>query len=399
MPPILQPECTPASDSQLINAIYEAAIYPQLWPQVLDSIRLNCGADQCTIFYYDAIERRCNYAAAARLKTQTLDLYLDEFIAPQAAQLNNQLRGLPEGMAVTDSDIVQLSGKRYAQIVGAKYMQCLWPKLHFQAGAVLYRGVNGCAGLGLQNFESSLPLTATHIDKLQRLLPHLVQAIHIRQRIHLLEKANHAFEAVLKHLRLGVVLLDPRQQVTFINPEAMRALSKSQQVHFQMHKPFQVDTCHINTCHLDTNNSISVNEKLLKKEKRKIIGKDSSIKIEYPQGHLKLSIFALNENQEKIWPIYNEQGLPPNSRYLILVQDSQRHCDPPIQYLKAAYGITPAESELIEHLINGSTLGEAAKKRAVTHETARWQMKNIMQKTQVHSQPQLSQLMLSLMEG
>lgn len=382
------------SEATLINSIYAAAMHSHLWPQVLDLIREFCGADQCTVFYYDGIERQRNYAAAARLKVQTLELYLDEFIAPQAEQINTQLRCIPEGKVVTDHDILCLSGKNYAQIVGAKYMQCLWPKLHFQAGAVLFRSANGSAGLGLQNFADSPPLNADNIARLQRLTPHLIQAIHIRQRINLLEKANHAFEAVLKHLRLGVVLLNEYEQVTFINPEAMRAFSKCADVHYKLNQPLQFFQYSP-----DRSNTFLTKEKQKKPEKRKIAGDDACIKIEYPQGQLKLSFFTIGVPHSNAHEHLIENGLPVNAHYLVLVQDSHRPCDLPINYLKQAYGITPAEGELINHIMNGATLAEAAEKRAVTHETARWQMKNIMQKTQVHSQTQLSQLMLSLMEG
>lgn len=391
---LLQPDPTKGCKSSLINAIYDAAMYPHLWPQVLDAVRQFCGADQCTVFYYDAIERQRNYAAAARLQMQTLDLYLDEFIAPQAEQINTQLRCLVEGKVVTDQDILYLSGKSYAQIVGTKYMQCLWPKLRFQAGSVLFRNASGCAGLGLQNFEHSPPLNASSIECLQRLTPHLMQAIRIRQRINLLEKANHALEAVLKHLRLGVVLLDEYEQVTFINPEAMRAFSKCAAVNCKLHQPLQ-----FTQYSPDRSNMVLTKEKPKKNEKRKIAGDNSCIKIEYPRGHLKLSFFTIGVPHGDTYEYHVENGLPVNAHYLVLVQDSQRSCDLPINYLKQAYGITPAEGELIGHIVNGASLVEAAEKRAVTHETARWQMKNIMQKTQVHSQTQLSQLMLSLIEG
>lgn len=389
-----QPDATMGSESTLINAIYDAAMQPDLWPQVLEGIRKFCGADQCTVFYYDEIDRQRNYAAAARLRVQTLDLYLDEFIAPQAEQINNQLRCLPEGEVVTDADIYRLSGKHYAQIVGVKYMQCLWPKLQFQAGIVLFRGNNACAGLGLQNFSDSSPLNPNNIAQLQRLTPHLIQAIHIRQRINLLDKANHAFEAVLKNLRLGVILLDEFEQIRFINSEAMHALSKCTGICYRLHSRFQVNLQHPDSCA-----PALCKAKQSKNEKRKIATTDSCIKIEYPNGHLKLSFFNLNKALGRSSTAGTDKDWPDTTQYLVLVQDSLRHCDLPIHYLKQAYGITPAEGELIAHLINGSTLMEAAEKRAVTHETARWQMKNIMQKTQVHSQNQLSQLMLSLMNG
>lgn len=391
---LFQPATTKSCEATLINAIYDAAMHPHLWSQVLDAIREFCGADQCTVFYYDGIERQRNYAAAARLKVETLDLYLNEFIAPQAAQINNQLRCLPEGKVVTDKDISQLSGKSYAQIVGTKYMECLWPKLNFQAGTVLFRNANACAGLGLQNFEHTAPLNPTSIERLQRLTSHLTQAIHIRRRINLMEKANHALEAVLKHLRLGVVLLNEHEQLTFINSEAMRAFSLCADIHYKLYQPLQ-----FSNYATDQNTFFFTHEKQKKYQKRKSTGDDCFIRIEYPQGHLKISFFTISVKHRENHGHQSKNKVPVKAHYLVLVQDSHRPCDLPIHYLKQAYGITPAESELINHMMNGATLVEAAEKRAVTHETARWQMKNIMQKTQVHSQTQLSQLMLSLMEG
>lgn len=389
-----QPAPKMGCEANLINAIYDAAIHSHLWPQVLNAIRKFCDADQCTLFYYDSEERRHNYAAAAHMNMQILDLYLNEFISPQAEKIHNELHYLPEGKVVADHDLLCLSGKNYAQIVGTKYMQCLWPKLHFQAGVVLLRNTSNCAGLGLQTFEHSAPLSTSSIERLQRLAPHLVQAICIRQRINLLEKANHALEAVLRHLRLGVILLDEYEKISFINPEALRAFSKCTDIGYNLHQRL-----HFPQYSPNHNTASLTKEKPKKNEKRKIVGDDIYIKINYPQGHLKIRFFTICASYKDTLPHKLKHSFPVNSYYLVLVQDSHRPCNLPINYLRQAYGITPAEGELIHHIMNGATLVEAAEKRAVTHETARWQMKNIMQKTQVHSQLQLSQLMLSIMEG
>lgn len=386
MNPFLQPSALGGCESKLINAIYDAATRSDLWPRVLDGIRKFCGTDQCTIFFYDGIEQHRNYAAAARLKIQTLDLYLDQFITSQAEQLNNQLRCLPTGKVVTDIDIFQLSGNSYAQIVGEKYMQSLWPKLQFQAGVVLFRSENSCAGLALQNMEDTRSIDGYMIERLQRLTPHLIQATHIRQRINQLEKANNAFEAVLKYIRLGVILLDENYRLTFINPEAMRAFSKCANIQYKLHQKFQLADAVQNASAL----SISTE----KYQKRKIVATETSIKVDYPNGHLKLNLFAINSNQ--YIPIPNKTEIAGNARYLVLIQDSCRPCTLPTQYLKQAYGITPAEGELVTHLVNGASLVEAAEMREITHETARWQMKNIMQKTGAHTQTELALLMLSL---
>ena len=390
----IQPSLFRSHTLDLVNLIYDAALQPNLWQQVLETIRIYCGADQCTLFYYDSLQQRHNYAAAARTDEATLNLYLKEFIAQQAAQINNQLAKLPEGVVVSNQDIHHLTGSDYSVVVGDKYMNTLWPNLHFQAGAVLLRGTASCAGLGLQNFGGSPSLTQDALKLLQSITPHLRQAMYMRQRISMQEHANHAFEVVLKHVQLGVILLDADYRITFINPAAKNSLAKSACFSHELHQPLRIT----NLTHSQWDELFTPGP-TQRKGKRICQGTGHCMKLDYINGQLKLNAFRIGRDTHKVALTSGFNGLPQDSHYLLLVQDSQRPCELPMQYLERAYAITPAEAELIYALVNGATLSEAADQRAVTKETARWQLKHIMQKTGTHSQTELSRLMLALCDA
>lgn len=391
---LIQPKLSPGYTHDLVNLIYDAALRPDLWRRVLKIIRTSCGADQCTLFYYDHLQHQHNYAAAARADKNTLNLYLNEFIAQQAAQINNQLAKLPEGVVVSDQDIHCLAGTGYSAIVGDKYMNALWPNLYFQAGIVLLRGAISCAGLGLQNFSRSPALTEDAFRLLQSIAPHLRQAMYIRQRATMLEHANHAFESVLKHAQLGVILLDANYKITFINPAAKNSLAKSSCF---THEPQQ--SLRITNLTHSQWDALFTARTTHRKGKRICQGTNQCLKLDYVDGQLKLNAFRMGSGIHEIGLANRLYGLPQNTRHLLLIQDSQRPCKLPLQYLERAYAITPAEAELIYALVNGATLHEAAEQRAVTKETARWQLKNIMQKTETHSQTELSRLMLALCDS
>ena len=63
--------------------------------------------------------------------------------------------------------------------------------------------------------------------------------------------------------------------------------------------------------------------------------------------------------------------------------------------LSDVYGLTPAESELTQLLIQGRTLEQAAKARKVTLNTARSQLKQVFAKTETSRQGELVHLVLA----
>ena len=383
----LETRHTKPSMCDTINLIYQAALQPLLWSEVLNDIRMLCNTDQCTLFFYDAFDPSRCLVSAARADEQALASYLKNFIKLQAAQINNQLKALPEGTVATNEHIRQFSGDEYSKIVGANYMENIWPNLKFEAGVVLLRGDASCAGLRLQNFNNSQALSAKSVSLLQKLSPHLRQAMQIHQKFTELENTNDALKKVLHSSKVGVILLDGNFTVQLINHKAKHALEKiDNQVITQKLTLEKIDSTQLHKIINHLNSPTTKSTKSCRE-------KNAEFQIFYKNGHLKVNGYLLEKPSGSIT---GETFSQIDPAYLILIRDSNESCDLGLQYLQSAYEITATERKLILGLINGDSLLDNANSQMVKPSTVRWHLKNIMQKTLTHSQTELTRLMLEL---
>jgi DNA-binding CsgD family transcriptional regulator len=81
----------------------------------------------------------------------------------------------------------------------------------------------------------------------------------------------------------------------------------------------------------------------------------------------------------------------PHARVLVMLRDPHGDSNLPPGLLQRLFGLSPAESRLAAALCIGSTLNEYAAQAGVAVGTARYQLKQIMGKTQVSKQSQLVQ--------
>lgn len=376
--------------SQLIAMIYDAAMNPSRWQPVLQAIQTLCGADQCTLFFYDAFCRSRNYASAARISADSINAYLNHFIDVQARDINNQLKDLPEGKVVSAQDLHALTKTTYEKLVGNEYMDKAWPNLSFQAGAVLLRSPHECAGLGLQSFKHSQPISGAQLKLLQELTEHFVLAIKIHQAISRGQQQQNAFANIIGNIHHGVLLLDDHLRLLSSNAEAIRIIEQANIFTINQHGQL----CN----HQDTENSTLA--MLLKKLKshalnpNKEVQRNTTFSIKSNNNPIPIK-FQLFPSEEKV----QNAALATDTSYLILLNDPNRSWQLPHQYLESTYSFTETECELLHFLVNGDTINDAAERCDISIETARWRLKKILKKSSTHSQAELSRLLLNLCDG
>lgn len=333
--------------SQLIAMIYDAAMNPSRWQPVLQRIQILCGVDQCTLFFYDAFCRSRNYASAARISTDSINAYLNYFIDEQAKDINNQLKELPEGKVVSAHDIHALTKTTYEKLVGHEYMDKAWPNLSFQAGAVLLRSLHECAGLGLQSFKNSPPISDSQLKLLQELTEHFVIAIKIHQAISHGQQQQYAFANIIGNIHHGVLLLDTHLRLLSSNAEAIRIIEQTNIFTINQHNQL---CSHPNT----ESSALAVLLKTLKSnalQTNKETTKNTvfSIKSNNNPIPIKLQLFSSDEKTE-------DTKLAADTTHLILLNDPNRSWQLPNQYLESTYSFTETECELLHFLANGDTI-------------------------------------------
>jgi len=86
-------------------------------------------------------------------------------------------------------------------------------------------------------------------------------------------------------------------------------------------------------------------------------------------------------------------GHPPMA--VLLVADLQARAAPPIEALSALYGLTAAEARLAAALAAGQNLRDYATSSGIALCTARWQLQQVLAKTDTHRQSDLVRLILA----
>ena len=91
-------------------------------------------------------------------------------------------------------------------------------------------------------------------------------------------------------------------------------------------------------------------------------------------------------------PLLRRTGNPfllRQAALIVMISDPALEAGVPTRWLHERYGLTDTESRLVQELIGGAKLREAAEQHTLSYETARWYMKIIYKKTGTSGQAQL----------
>jgi DNA-binding CsgD family transcriptional regulator len=78
----------------------------------------------------------------------------------------------------------------------------------------------------------------------------------------------------------------------------------------------------------------------------------------------------------------------------VIVMDPETGTEPAVELLRSVHGLTPAEADLVSHLVRGRSLEQAARARGTSVHTVRGHLKQVFSKTGTHRQGELVQLVL-----
>jgi len=84
---------------------------------------------------------------------------------------------------------------------------------------------------------------------------------------------------------------------------------------------------------------------------------------------------------------------------LVLINDPDRHAEPPKERLMEAYGLTAAEARVAQLLLRGEGLAGVATHSSISLETARTHLRRVLVKTGTHRQSDLIALLLREVGG
>jgi DNA-binding CsgD family transcriptional regulator/PAS domain-containing protein len=364
----------------LVPMIYDAAVAPSQWQPFLEQLN-------------------------ARLDGATTVLHLQRIAGHQSGQVM-------AAVGVSDSD-----QRRYDEYYASTNIWTIRGRDRLQQGAVL-TGEDVCTnrelerseyyndylkGLGFYHALASVPSADANTTlivstlrtrargayepeavQLQRnLTPHLQRAAQVYDRLASAELQARAFGDALERMPIGVVLLDLRHRALFANAAA-RAIAAARDG-FTLAADGPAGASPAETARL---------RRVIASAIAATTTVDSRgggcLLLQRPSGRKPYDLL--------VGPLASNADADAGHGAVVILfitdPEDETPADPAL--LRELYGLTRSEARLATEMLGGATLADTAERLQVTLHTARWTLKQILQKTESRTQ---GQVIARLMKG
>jgi DNA-binding CsgD family transcriptional regulator/PAS domain-containing protein len=372
---------TQLSDNLLltvIDQIYAAALEPQQWQRVLQSLSHVCGAQAAILFGMDRPTQRVAFAHVAGIPDDVLNLYDREYVAIDVRMQKALLRG--PGRVSTEQTLFEPRELEQSRIYNEFLVRHDFPHI---LGAFPLNSDSTIVTVSLNRSALCGPFRLDEQRFLQCLMPHLQRAALVSTKLEENVRIAKLSLAALDHVPFGIVILDGNNQVLEINAAARAIVDRR-------------DGLAMRGKHLEIAGPSS-NSEFSRLVRAVATATTESMRI----APVTLSIPRRSGGQP-----YRLVAIPiadatqwcsaGAARVLVAIYDTTRPFHSPGTAFMAVYGMTAAESRVTECLMAGDQPAQVSEKLGISMNTVRTHLKSIYLKVGVRSQ---SLLMRELLLG
>ena len=210
----------------LLN-IYDTAIQPQQWPEVLDKIAHFVGARGAFIFELEVrgVEQRIQ-------ASQYSSAYVPEIVAGYMSRHNNQelidqeifarLSRKADTIRLISDDVLAKSEEEL--VARANVQEMMRNGLRYRAGALLNKDQINHDRFALQFSRSQGPITDEQVRKAELILPHMAKVLNVARPTSQLANQYRSVADVLDKLLVGICVLDANGCIALSNREFQRQM-------------------------------------------------------------------------------------------------------------------------------------------------------------------------------
>jgi DNA-binding CsgD family transcriptional regulator len=362
----------------LIGLIYEAAVDPARWNDVLRGIGHHVSCGQVAVVNHDLREEKASFAHSFGFDDATMQEY-GETWAPHdpGAQV---LYTMPTGVATaTNFHYPNRNWRRteYFNEFAKKH------DIYFQMGIVLAQDPQRNSFLGCERDRFEGEWGQEQIQVLHLLGPHLKRSFQIGRQFSALREQSIGLASALDRARIGIVFFDESGSVVYINPRAAECLSGA--------GPLTLAAGRLSA------SDAAAGARLLRlihaaAATGRAAGSHSGGFVAFPAEPPRRRLFA------HVFPFYSPSASSTfGNRRVCAVAFLAREGDvapPPAEFLCGVYRLTPAEARLALALAEGRTLDDIAARQNLSKETLRTQLKVVFSKTGARRQAELVRLVM-----
>lgn len=357
----------------IIEDIYEAAITPHRWVDVLDKIRTAVEAKHAVILMYDANDSSCNRIMTAGATPDLERIYLKEYIDSDVHWLRKVFYSIPEGDVISSQDFQKMTGLTRQNLMERHAEFFDIAGLHSHAFSLPIHTQSQLSAFSVHRANSGDFFDETEIELLGLISSHLRRALRIHYHINIqktifIQALNSQISA-----SKGLVFLDHHLKFVSANREGLRILECGKFLYICQDgrvKTFKAED----------------------QERLKVLFANISQGIIDTAKPIAIGGSAL-EHPLKVSAISVQCGEVESA---LLLADFSKILTISSEYLHDTYQLTFAELEIARLLVNGSPIKEIARLRSTSESTARWQLKCLLHKTHSKSQADLIRLLVSI---
>ncbi len=366
----------------VLEAIYEAALVPERWDEALAALTRLAGGIGSTLIAWNKEEDRPILVKAAGAFDDNeagQRLYAEHY---GALDLTRRLALThPVGSPFLCHEHIDEPEVQRSEY----YNDFLIPQGgRFTIGVPLIRTTQVMASCGVHRGPRQGPFGETERGLFERLAPHLRRALRIQEVLSLAETRERAALVALDRLPCAAFVLDPRGRVLAENVAAGGLLAARHGLRLRRG---------MLACDRDDSQT-RLDAALATAAGGGAARAAATLTIPRPESRHPLVALVVPVPRE------DAQLRLDGAAALVLVRDPDlAPPPPPRELLRRMCGLTAAEAETAGLLGEGLSLREVSERRRVTFETARFQLRAVLDKTGCRRQAELLMLLGSLSAG
>ena len=206
----------------VLGAIYDAALQPEVWPVALSQLAKLIGSTWVPLGILRLTGQPDLIVQDTDGDPEHLAFFRENFSTPETNPgLPLLMAGGPGTISLSDRDIPQKAWRS-----SGLYREVFKPRnLYYAAGVFVSKSDSHMVVLGACRPKSEGPYTPGDVELLRKALPHVERAAQTFLRVAELDSFNTANEAIWNSLACGVVLLDGAAKILWSNQVAAVILS------------------------------------------------------------------------------------------------------------------------------------------------------------------------------
>jgi len=380
-----------ADDIDLIARIYDTALDPSIWPELMLRIAHKLGATGAFIFELRLDEEHPQIASriySSNYSPEIVSWYLKTFNEQEISDQGRFAELSQKGNEVDLISDIELRPKISDLLAQPNVAFMMTRGLKHRAGALLNKDLVNVDRFALQFSIDHGPITPSEIKKANQFLPHIAKVIGMSRPLEEQLIAKGIFEEVLRNIGQGVAILGPRGTVLYANTEFERYLSE--------HKVFRKGTNGtLQLIDVTTNPAQA-------KHYHDLVVSDDAHGVFGARARKEAVVIDLEKTGTalfvEICPVEASirSGKLGAGCRLVTVIDTSRHVKFDRKRLQSFYQLSASETEILELVAKGYTNIEIGEIRNRSQDTVKSQMKTLMRKTNSQNRTDLVHMIHNL---